>query len=380
MRTGGKSIPLGRIFGIPIGLDYSWFLIFALLVWSLSTNYYPARFGNWAEGLYWGVGVLTAVLLFVSVLLHELGHAVAALAFRIPVRRIRLLFFGGVAELGDEAPHAGGEFLVAIAGPAVSLLIAIVLGFGWLGMTLVSAPEPVIALVGYLAFINLILAVFNMLPGFPLDGGRVLRAVLWGLTGNLSRATRIAASIGRILAFGFIGFGILQILTGSLANGLWSGFIGMFLQGAASAEVQAQQIRDMLAGRTVGQVMRRSYATLPADVTVQQVLDAHILGFGNRSFVVTSNGEVVGILTLENVQRVPIEERWHTSVAQAMTPLSRAEPITPDTGLWDALRQMELEQLGQVPVVENGQIMGLLRRDDVFAFLYDLRRFGARYA
>lgn len=380
MRNRGKSIPLGRIFGIPIGLDYSWFLIFVLLVWSLSTNYYPVRFGNWAEGLYWGAGALTAVLLFVSVLLHELGHAIAALAFHIPVRRIRLLFFGGVAELGDEAPHAGGEFLVAVAGPAVSLLIAIVLGFGWLGASLQGAPEPVVALFGYLAFINLILAVFNMIPGFPLDGGRVLRAALWGFTGSMSRATRIAATIGRIVAFGFIGFGIFQILTGSLFNGLWSGFIGMFLQGAASAEVQSQQVRDSLAGRTVGQVMRRNYASLPADVSVQQLLDAHVLGFGNRTFVVTNGGEAVGLLTLENVQRVPLGERHVTTVAEAMTPLARSAPITPDTALWDALRQMELEQLGQVPVVEDGEITGLLRRDDVFAFLYDLRRFGTRYA
>lgn len=380
MNRSGRSLSLGRVFGIPIGLDYSWFVIFALLVWSFSTSYYPLRFDSWAPGLYWAVGSLTALLLFVSVLLHELGHAVAAMAFHIPVRRIRLMIFGGVAELGDEAPNAGGEFLVAIAGPAVSILIGVVLGFGWLGAQLTAGPEPLVALLSYLAFINIVLAVFNLIPGFPLDGGRVLRGIVWGVTGSLSRATRTAATIGRVLGFAFIGFGIFQVLTGGLANGLWLSFIGLFLQGAARAELEAQTVRDLLQGRTVGQVMQRSYTTIPGSVTLQQLVDAHVMGYGQRTYAVTEGDEVTGLLATDRVRHVP-RARWsHTSAREAMTPLASSKQVAPDTELWAALRQMELDQVAQLPVMEDGRLMGLLRREDVFRFLQALRKFGAQYA
>ncbi len=380
MNKRGSTIPLGRIFGIPIGLDYSWFLIFALLTWSLSTNYYPLRYEGWEPALYWGAGALTAVLLFVSVLLHELGHAVAALAFRIPVRRIRLMIFGGVAELDDEPPHAGSEFLVAIAGPAVSVLLAILLGAGWLGSSLQGGPEPLTGVLGYLAFINLILAVFNLIPGFPLDGGRVLRAILWGVMGSLSRATRIASTIGRFVGFGFIAFGIFEVLTGGLVNGLWTGFIGLFLQGAARAEMQAQRVRDMLTGRTVGQLMQRNFTSIPGHVSVQQLVDAHLLGFGNRTFVVTNaSGGVAGVLSADNLRVLPREQWYHTAVSDVMTPLGEAKLVGPETELWTALRKMEVERLGQLPVVEDGRLLGLLRREDVFNFLNALRRFGPQY-
>ena len=378
MRRG--TIPLGRLFGIPIGLDYSWFLIFVLLTWSLATSYFPARFSGWSAELYWSLGALTTVILFVSVLLHELGHALTAMAFRIPVRRIRLMIFGGVAEMGDESPNAGAEFAVAIAGPVVSLLVAAAAGAGWLALRSAGVFAPAMAVLGYMGLANAMLAGFNMIPGFPLDGGRVLRAVLWGATQNMGRATRIAGNIGRIIGFGFIGLGLVEVfLLGNLTNGLWTGFIGMFLQGAASAEMQAQHIRDMLAGRTVSQVMNPNFTTLPGYLTVQQVIDAHILGSGRRVFVVTDGDRVLGLLSLSSVSKLPIEARAVTPVSEVMLPLDRIGAVAPDTELWAALRRMEAEQLGVLPVLENGHFRGMLRREDVFSFVRTLNMLGSQY-
>src|SRR5512136_2176398 len=195
-----SSISLGRVLGIPIGVDYSWFLIFALLTWSLATSYFPAEFTNWPVAEYWIVGVVTVILMFASVLLHELGHSVVALRYKIPVRNITLFIFGGVAQIGAEPPSASAEFWIALAGPAVSFGLAV---FFRLLQTISGAFSPLLALVTYLAYINGTLALFNLIPGFPLDGGRVFRAIVWGVTHNLRRATLIAANVGRVVAFLF---------------------------------------------------------------------------------------------------------------------------------------------------------------------------------
>src|SRR5512136_1235098 len=204
-----SAIPLGRIWGIPLGLDYSWFLIFALLTWTLATSYYPTEFGSWPVAQYWIVGAATAILMFVSVLLHELGHSVVAIRYKIPVRSITLFIFGGVAQIGAEPPSAIAEFWIALAGPATSFALAILFG---LLQSMVGALAPLLALAKYLAYINGTLALFNLIPGFPLDGGRVFRAIVWGVTNNLRRATLIAANVGRIVAFFFIIVGVWYIL------------------------------------------------------------------------------------------------------------------------------------------------------------------------
>ncbi len=371
-----KSIPLGRILGIPIGLDLSWFLVFALLTWSLASDYYPTRFASWSGGLYWAMGAVTAIALFASVLLHELGHAVAAKGFRVPVRRIRLMIFGGVAELGDQSPSATSEFVIALAGPLVSIMLAAGMAVTWLALQAFDIFDPLIGLLGYLASVNLMLAVFNMVPGFPLDGGRVLRAIVWGVTDDMRKATVIAASIGRIVGFAFIALGAFQLLTGSVANGLWLGFIGLFLQNAAASEVQAQALRDLLSVPTVSQVMRRNFATVSGETTLQRLADSRSLGYGHRVFVVTQYGQVAGLLTSDQVWLVPSEEWPSTTVAQIMAPIEQLKQLSPETRLWVALQRMELEQVNQLPVVSDGHLLGLLRREDVFSFLRAMQRPG----
>ncbi|MDE2259326.1 MAG: site-2 protease family protein [Betaproteobacteria bacterium] len=230
-----QRIPLGRILGIPVGLDPSWFLIFALLTWMLAHSYYPDEFQNWPAALYWFMGALTALLFFASVLLHELGHSVMALYYQIRVRSITLHIFGGIAEIGGESPSAMAEFLIAIAGPLVSFALAVIF---YVLQPVFFTVQPLFGLFKYLAYINLTLALFNLVPGYPLDGGRVLRAVVWAISGDMKRATIIAANVGRGFAFLFISIGVWQILSGNLGGGLWIAFIGWFLDNAAKAQLQ----------------------------------------------------------------------------------------------------------------------------------------------
>jgi Zn-dependent protease len=368
------TIPIGRILGIPLGLDPSWFLIFALITWTLAVSYYPAEFDNWPTVQYWVVGAVTAILFFGSVVLHELGHSVIALRYRIPVRSITLFIFGGVAQIGAEPPSAVAEFWIAIAGPVVSFTLA--LAFGAL-QSAFSGIAPLLALAKYLAYINGTLALFNLIPGFPLDGGRVFRAVVWGATHSLRRATLIAASVGRIIALLFILFGVWQMFNGHFGNGLWIAFIGWFLEGAANTQVQQQTLRDVLAGHTVVEVMKRGYASVPSDVTLQNLVDAHILGNGHRCFVVTRDEQPLGLLTLGDVKQVPRAEWSQTTAAQAMVPVADVKTAEPTEELWQAIEQMDRDGVNQLPVMADGRCLGMLSREDLIGYLRARQRLEA---
>ena len=367
------NIPLGRILGIPIGLDYSWFLIFALLTWMLAGSYYPSEFKDWPPLLYWFMGAVTAIMLFVSVLLHELGHSMVALRYRIPVRSITLFLFGGIAQIGADPPSAIVEFLIAIAGPLVSLGLAILFSAV---QPLVAGVEPLLGLAKYLAYINLALVVFNLVPGYPLDGGRVFRAIVWAITGNMRRATLIAANVGRFFAFLFIFAGVLQMFSGNFGGGLWIAFIGWFLDNAASAQVQQVMVKGLLAGHLVSQAMSTHCATVPAELTIQQLVDDHILGSGQRCFLVNRGDSTVGLMTLHRIKEVPRSEWATTSAAQVMLPLEQSKRIDPDTELWAALQQMDRDGVNQLPVTRDHHVIGMLSREDVIAFLLTLQELG----
>ena len=369
-----QNVPLGRIMGIPIGLDYSWFLIFALLTWMLAGSYYPAEFKNWPPLLYWLTGAATAIMLFVSVLLHELGHSVIALRFKIPVRSITLFIFGGVAQIAAEPPSAMAEFFIAIAGPVVSLALAVV--FTVL-QPAVAAVEPLWGLVKYLAYINFALVLFNLIPGFPLDGGRVFRAIVWAATKNMRRATLLAANTGRFFGFLFICLGVWQIFGGNLGNGLWIAFIGWFLENAASAQVHQVVFQGLLAGHTVSQAMSSHCASVPANLTLQQLVDEHILSSGHRCLLVHRGANTVGLMTLHRIKEVPRPDWAATTAAQVMLPLEQLKSTDPDSGLWAALQQMDRDGVNQLPVMTGSQVVGMLSREDVITFLRTVRELGA---
>ena len=367
------NVPLGRILGIPIGLDYSWFVIFALLTWMLADNYYPAEFKDWPPLLYWFMGAVTAVMLFGSVLLHELGHSVVALRYKIPVRSITLFLFGGVAQIGAEPPSAIAEFLIASAGPLVSLILAVLF---YAVQPLVGGTEPLLGLAKYLAYINLALVLFNLIPGYPLDGGRVFRAIVWAITGNLRRATLIAANVGRLFAFLFVFIGVWQMVSGNFGGGLWIAFIGWFLDTAASAQVQQVMIQGLLTGHTVSQTMSTHCAVVPADLTLQKLVDEHILGSGQRCFLVNHGDNTVGLMTLHRIKEVPRPDWATTSASQVMLPMEQLECIKPDAELWAALQKMDRDGVNQLPVIRDNDVIGMLSRQDVITFLRTLQELG----
>jgi Zn-dependent protease len=369
-----QNIPLGKIMGIPIGLDYSWFVIFAILTWALAGNYYPTEFKNWAPPLYWFMGAVTAIMLFASVLLHELGHSVIALRYKIPVRSITLFIFGGVAQIGTEPPSASAEFFVAIAGPIVSLALAV---FFSIVKPLVAGLDPLWALAKYLAYINLALVLFNLVPGYPLDGGRVFRAIVWAVTSNMRRATLLTANVGRFFGFFFIFIGFWRVFAGDL-GGLWLAFIGWFLDNAATAELHQVMFKGLLAGHTVSQAMSRQCATVPAELTLQELVDEQILGQAQRCLIVTRGQNAVGLITPHRVKEVPRPEWATTTASQAMLPLEKFRRISPTAELWSALQQMDGDGVNQLPVMTDGQVIGMLSRQDVITFLRTLQELGSQ--
>jgi len=368
------NIPLGRVLGIPIGLDYSWFVIFAILTWMLASSYYPAEFNDWQPRLYWFMGAVTAIMLFVSVLLHELGHSVVALRYRIPVRSITLFLFGGIAQIGAEPPSAIAEFFIAIAGPLVSLILAVIF---YAVQPLVVGMESLLGLAKYLAYINLALVIFNLIPGYPLDGGRVFRAIVWAITGNMRRATFISANIGRFFAFLFIFIGVWQMFSGNFGGGLWFAFIGWFLDNAASAQVHQVMFQGLLAGHRVSQAMSTQCAAVPADLSLQELVDEYILRSGKRCFLVNRGDNTVGLMTLHRIREVPREQWTTTSAAQAMLPLEQLKNIDPDTELWVALQKMDRDGVNQLPVTQDHHVIGMLSREDVITFLRTRQELGA---
>lgn len=368
-----KHLRIARIAGIPISLDYSWFLILALLTWSLGTAYFPAQFPGWASWEYWAIGALATILLFVSVLLHELGHATAARHYHIPVREITLFIFGGVAQIQEEPKSASSEFWIAIAGPVVSLL----LGLLFSGLAMITPVPQLLAIFRYVGYVNLMLFLFNLIPGFPLDGGRVLRAFIWGATHDTHKATLIAANTGRFIAYGFIFIGLAMIFAGDIFDGLWMAFIGWFLESAAVAQVQQQKLQDILSRYQVRQAMSTDLTRLPAHITLDVLAEHHFLGGGKRAYIVEKNGRPAGILTIHQLKKAPKSQWPITTAEQIMIPLSGARTVQPNDDLWTALSHMDREGVNQVLVMENGAIIGTLSREDLVSFLQHINMTGA---
>jgi Zn-dependent protease len=368
-----RTISLGRIAGIPIYVDSSWFLVFGLVTWTLAAGYYPAEFKGWPAWEYWTMGAVTAILFFVSVLLHELSHSLVARRFGTAVQSITLFIFGGVSRLGSGTATASREFLIAAAGPFASLLLAGV--FRLLEAPLAGAA-PALALVQYLAYINLVLGLFNLVPGFPLDGGRVFKAAVWGLTRDARRATRVAGTVGRVIGYTFILLGVWQIMSGNLVNGIWISFIGWFLESAATSEMQGQMVLELLGGHTVREAMRPDYVSVPADRTLQELVDDHVLAHGRRSFLVVRDGRVEGLLTLHGITARPRDTWLAVRAADVMIPRAEMRTARPDADLRDVLEHMDRNGVNQLPVMEADRAVGMLSREDIIDFLREqaLRR------
>jgi Zn-dependent protease len=362
----GTSIKLGKIWGIPVGLHPSWFIIFILLTWSLSTGYFPNEYRGLTLLAYVLLGVVTTILFFVSVLAHELGHSFLALRNKIPVKGITLFIFGGVAQIAEEPKSPGAEFRIAIAGPLVSFALAILFGVAYL---LVQQVPYLAAPSFYLMRINFILAVFNLIPGFPLDGGRVLRAFVWWLNKNFFKATKVAFHSGQVVAFGFIGLGVVDMLRGDIMNGLWLVFIGWFLQNAAATSYAQTNMQHQLQDVRVEQAMERDCVRVPSLTPVSQVVNDQVLTGGQNCFFVAEDGKLLGLLTLHDISQIP-QQKWRfTTTGQAMVPANRLVSVTPDMDLLKALQTMDNAHLGEIPVLQNGNLVGVLSREKVLHYL-----------
>jgi Zn-dependent protease/CBS domain-containing protein len=360
------KVRLGRVWGIPIGLHPSWFLVFVLVTWSLASGYFPAEYPNLSAPAHWLLGAATSLLFFGSVLAHELGHSLVALRYQIPVRNITLFIFGGIAQIAREPRTPGVEFRIAIAGPLTSLGLAGLFGGLWLldqGNPYLAAPSM------WLARINLMLSLFNLIPGFPLDGGRVLRALVWKIAGSFRKATQVAASAGQLVAFGFIGIGLFTVLGGNLFNGLWLVFIGWFLQNAAAATYAQSDLQQSLRGVTVGQVMTHDCPLVSAQLPLDQLVEDHILTGGRQCFLVADASRLLGILTLRDVSAVPKASWGQVTTGQAMHSWEQLARVRPGTELLAALQIMDDANVAQVPVVEGDQIAGMLSREQVLRYL-----------
>lgn len=354
------TFKIARVRGIDVGVHFSWFIVVILFTVIFAESQYPATYPDWSEAQYWTVAFASVILLFLSVLLHEFGHALVAQSRGVEVRSITLFIFGGVAGLARESDEAGDEFWIAIAGPIVSVLLSGTFGLLWLLFRDIS--EQAAALLGYLAFVNLMLVLFNMIPGFPLDGGRVLRALLWRAYGDLRKATRIASGIGVGIGTLFVAGGLVLIVTGFLVNGIWAVVIGWFLQSAAqqgrSSVEQTYALRDIL----TGDLMNREPVTITPEVDLETMVEEYVLAHNARGLPVIEDGRLVGIATVTDLRKVPRDQWKECTVAQVMTPAERIKYLDPSVPVIEALMMMSDGDFHQMPVTENGRLVGLLTR------------------
>jgi Zn-dependent protease len=365
------TIPIGRVLGIPIDLDYSWFLIAALITWLLAANYYPVEFKGGTSVEYWLMGAVTAILFFASIVVHELAHSWVALRYKVPVHRITLFMFGGVSQIAGEPPSAGAEFLIAGVGPLTSFVLAAC--FYYLEPLLVNIT-PALAVARYLALINGLLGLFNLVPGFPLDGGRVFRAIVWGVNKNFRSATLIAASTGRFFGFLFIILGVWQALRGNVINGLWIAFIGWFLESAAGAQVQQQMVQGLLGGHKVSEAMGNACTHVPGEITLQKLVDDEVLAHGRQCFLVDRGDHAVGLLTLHDMKEIPRPSWTTTTAAQAMIPIEKLSRVDPKADLWMAAERMGRDGINEMPVMLGNNLVGLISTGDIVKYLHTLQQ------
>ena len=367
-----RSFKVASIGGIDIFIDWTWLFAFVFFTWSLGA-YYDSTFRGWGHGTAYLIGAVSTLLLFVTVLLHELGHSFTARSLGLPVSSIILYIFGGVSNLTSEPPSPRVEFLVTFAGPLTSLILAGI--FYLLHAAVGNGSSEVGAILGYLASVNLILAIFNLIPAFPLDGGRVFRSIVWGITGSMTRATRVATDVSRVFAYLFIGAGLLQAFGfGQFGSGLWLAFIGWFLLNSASAGAQQAAMEQLLRGVDVRDVMDAAPASIPPTTPVQSLVFDHLLDGSHRAASVQDpDGTLLGLVTLSDLRHLPQGDWPSTSVSQIMTPAARLRTVTPEEDLQHAIGLLAANRYHQLPVVEQNRLVGMLNRDHVMQYL-QLRR------
>lgn len=359
-------VHLGRLFGISIGFDPSWLVIALLVAWSLAEGEFPSQMPEITPAVAWSMAIVGTLGLFGSVLLHELAHALVARRYGVGTRGITLFLFGGVAELEREPPTPAAEFVIAAAGPAASTAVAIAASVGVGVVMALGGTVPLAMAVVWISRINFLLALFNLLPAFPLDGGRMLRSLLWWWRGDLLAATRVAAGIGQGLAFGLIGLGVLRVMaTGHLGAGIWLALIGLFVRNAARTAYRQTVWRELLAGEPVRRFMETDPVVVPRHISIAEMMDAHARDGRASVLPVVDDRRVVGLVSTGSAQRLPRHEWDRQSVGTVTEPCSAANTIAPGTDALAALDRMRSSGLGRLLVVEGGDLIGTVQLGDL---------------
>jgi len=369
------SLRIARIAGIDIGIHYTWIVIFILICWSLAVGYFPAEYPGWEGWIYWATSAMAALLLFVSVLVHELAHSLTAISRGVPVRSITLFLLGGLSNLESEPEKPGVEFAIAIVGPLTSVALA---GLFW-GLDLVGlvAEGPVRATIVYMIEINVLLAAFNILPGFPLDGGRVLRAIIWGATNDLRKATNIATAIGQAFGWALIAWGVFWALTDNIMGGVWLIFIGWFLNSAAEASRREMELRAIWLNVKVSSVMDDRPETVEGGSNVEELVNEVYVKKGIKSAAVVEGGKLLGIVTLADIKKLAPAAWSTTPVSMVMTP-QPLKTVNPGDNMKTAVRLMAENGLNQLPVVVEERLVGMLNRADIIRYVQGHHELGRR--
>lgn len=363
----GSSIKIGRLFGVDIGVHWSWIFIFFIVTWIFATGVFEEFYPEWSDAQRWSGGAAVSIVFFLSVLAHELSHAIVSNRTGLPVRSITLFVFGGVANLERDPDSASQEFKIAVVGPLTSLAVGALFAALWAGTYRYN--EGVAGIFANLALINASLALFNMLPGFPLDGGRVFRSIIWLRNKNRLKATKTASMVGEWIAYLVMAAGAAELLLLGSFTGAWLLFIGFFLKNAATASYEQLLVESTLAGITARDVMRTDIDTLEPTVTVEELVHEHVFRKNARCFAVMAGGDFAGLVTLTDVRKLPRDQWATTSVYRAMTPSTRLHTVGPEESLTRVLQMMGQYDVNQLPVVRGRELIGMLGRADVMRFI-----------
>jgi Zn-dependent protease/CBS domain-containing protein len=365
----GKRIELFKLLGFSVKVDLSWAVIAVLVTWTLAAGVFPGQFPDLPRATYWMMGVAGMAGLFLSIVLHELAHSLVARRFGIPMTGITLFIFGGVAEMDEEPPDARSEFFMAIAGPLASVAIAVVCFIVYRAGQRLGWPVAVYGVFMELAWVNGILVAFNMVPAFPLDGGRVLRSVLWRYRGSLRQATRITSQIGAAFGVALIAVGILAFMGGNAIGGMWYFLIGMFLRGAAQMSYQQLLLRQALEGERVSRFMKTDPITVPPELPIDALVNDYVYRHTHKMFPVVDAGKLLGCVTTQGIRGVP-REAWHErKVRDIVEPCSGANTVRPDADAMKALANMARQQVSRAMVVDDGRLVGMITLKDMMQFL-----------
>lgn len=390
-----RGFRIGKIFGINIHIDWSWLLIFGLVSWGLASSFGQLH-ADWTMSMQWGMALTAALLFFMSVLAHELAHSLVARARGVPVRNITLFMFGGVSNIQREPTSPVDELLITIVGPLTSFFLgAIFLILGMWSMALSNmtamnatallSPQlgPAGTILIWLGSINILLGLFNLIPGFPLDGGRIVRSILWGITNDINKATRWASRMGQAVAWMFILVGMsmlfgiqIPLLGGGFINGIWLIFIGWFLQNAAMQSYHKVVIQDILEDVPVKRIMNTDVAAISANTTIEDLVNHYIMQTDHRVFIAFDGEKMVGLVTIDDVRKLEPESRKRIMVRDVMTPSQKMLVVAPEEEAAEAFQRLQTKDIRQLPVVHGNKIVGMLRRKDIIRWLQLQSQFG----